>query len=217
MSEEKLLEEFFKDLQSALRKLLERSWPSTKLEDLSSVAAVDAAYRSDFMAVAAVEWDLAEDKLSKEVVFTCRPPYPYIPGLLFLREGPPMLRALKMLNGSWDLLLVDAHGILHPRRMGLAVFLGLILDKPTIGVAKSLLVGSEGRGEEFGEVKVGEETLGYWFKFKGSRKFYASPGYLVTVEQIPVLIDKLGRTYPKALAYADKLSKKVVREGQLTS
>ncbi len=212
MSGDDLLENFFTDFQSALGKVLERSWESVELGDLGNVAAVDAAYKGDLMSVAAVEWSVSENELINQVTFTCKPPYPYIPGLLFLREGPPMLRALKKLGYSWNLLLVDAHGLLHPRRTGLAVILGFILNKPALGVAKSLLIGSEGGGEEFGEVEVDGKVLGYWFKFKGSRKFYASPGYMVSVEQVPALIEKLGRKYPDALAYADMLSKKTIRK-----
>lgn len=67
--------------------------------------------------------------------------FPYIPGLLAFREGPPVLRAIRSLGARSYICLVDAHGLAHPRRFGLACFVGLALDRPTIGVAKSLLYG----------------------------------------------------------------------------
>ena len=202
------LEEFFIELQKAIRRLLDYEHKVIDLRGVEYVAAVDAAYRGDLMSVAAVGWRIGEDKPIDEKCLICKAPYPYVPGLLFLREAPPMLKAVKLLELDWQLLLVDGHGILHPRRMGLAVFLGLTLDKPTIGIAKSLLIGSESGGGDFGEVRASGELLGYWFKLD-RRKFYASPGYLVDVKQIPEIIRRFGG-YPKPLSYADRLSKRML-------
>lgn len=67
--------------------------------------------------------------------------FPYIPGLLAFREGPAVLAALEKLRGEPDVLLFDAQGLAHPRRMGLATHLGILLDVPSIGCAKSRLWG----------------------------------------------------------------------------
>jgi len=208
------MREFFVSFQIALGKLLEKNWKSVELEELKIVAAVDAAYRDKQMSVAAVKWNVEENKPIDQSSFICETLYPYVPGLLFLREAPPMLRALRNLKDDWQLLLVDGHGLLHPRKTGLAVILGFILGKPTLGIAKSLLVGFEDEGKDFGEVRVKNQALGYWFKFAGSKKFYASPGYLVSVKQIPKLIEKLGNRYPEALAHADRLSKNILRSSR---
>lgn len=68
--------------------------------------------------------------------------FPYVPGLLAFREAPAVLRAIRSLRAKSYVCLVDAHGLAHPRKFGLACFIGLALDRPTIGVAKSVLCGS---------------------------------------------------------------------------
>ena len=108
---------------------------------ITNLVGCDATYIRGTTLAAATLVDYEKLKLldKRAVEETTR--FPYIPGLLAFREGPAVLHAIHGLRPKSYVCLVDAHGIAHPRRFGLACFVGLVLDKPTIGVAKSLLYG----------------------------------------------------------------------------
>lgn len=110
--------------------------------------------------------------------------FPYVPGLLSFRELPALLSALEQLSVLPDLILCDGQGIAHPRRLGIAAHLGLLLDIPTIGVGKTRLIG---RHEEPGEEKGawaplldGDELIGSVLRTRTRVKpLYISPGHRV--------------------------------------
>ncbi|GAC1622576.1 MAG: deoxyribonuclease V [Candidatus Acidiferrum sp.] len=116
--------------------------------------------------------------------------FPYVPGLLSFREIPVLLASLKKLKKMPDLLFCDGQGIAHPRRMGLATHLGVVLDRPTIGCAKSILVGTHGKlGKAAGsrsvlvDKKEGGETIGVALRTRtGARPVYVSQGNKVSLE-----------------------------------
>jgi len=105
---------------------------------------------------------------------------PYVPGLLAFREGPSVLRAIQFLKPRSSVCLVDAHGLAHPRRFGLACFVGLALDRPTIGVAKSLLCG-EVQGSQV--VDEDGQQMAEIVQLPGSRKtIYVSVGHKISLK-----------------------------------
>jgi deoxyribonuclease V len=126
--------------------------------------------------------------------------YPYVPGLLSFRELPLMLAAFQKLSITPDLVLVDGQGIAHPRRLGLAAHLGLFLDMPTIGCAKSRLLGKhEIPGDEPGDfvwLLDGGEVIGVVLRTKYRVKpLYISVGHKISLNEAIRLVLMSARGY----------------------
>ncbi len=139
----------------------------------SRAAAVVVAYPS----LEVVKVSVAEGRLT----------FPYVPGLLSFREAPLVIRACEGLNATPDLLLVDGQGIAHPRRFGLACHLGLLLDVPAIGCAKSRLCGScdEPAAEpgSFAYLQDRGEVIGAAVRTKANTKpVYVSVGHKIDLD-----------------------------------
>ena len=134
--------------------------------------------------------------------------YPYIPGLFMLREGEPLLKIVSLLKNLFDVLLIDGHGILHPRQCGLASYVGIMIDKPTIGVAKNLLCGSI---LESNYVEYNKIILGYRIKKNNKKDIYVSVGHKISLETSIDIVKKLTKKsefIPEPLRIADIYSKK---------
>jgi len=119
--------------------------------EVAHLVGCDAAYFDGTTVAAATLVDYEKLELEKIRTVRERTRFPYIPGLLAFREAPSVLRAIRALRAQSYVCLVDAHGLAHPRRFGLACFVGVALDRPTIGVAKSLLVGTVREDQVFDE------------------------------------------------------------------
>jgi len=111
-------------------------------KNLTSLVGCDATYFNGTTVAAAVLTDYNTLQPLRIKTVKERTRFPYIPGLLAFREAPAVLQAIRNLRANSYVCMVDAHGRAHPRKFGLACFVGLALDRPTIGVAKSLLYGS---------------------------------------------------------------------------
>ena len=108
---------------------------------INTVAGVDIGFKKDIARASVVVLSFPGLQVVDSVVTESPVRFPYVPGLLSFREIPPLLTAFTQLQTEPDLIIVDGQGIAHPRRFGLASHLGLILNKPTIGCAKSRLWG----------------------------------------------------------------------------
>jgi deoxyribonuclease V len=125
---------------------------------------------------------------------------PYIPGLLSFRESPLILTACQRLSVTPDLFMIDGQGIAHPRRMGIASHLGLLLDTPTIGCAKSRLCGSNNEpADELGsytEVIDRGEVIGVALRTKaGVKPVYVSIGHKISLQNAIYWVLKCCRGY----------------------
>lgn len=153
------------------------------------VAGVDVGFEQGNTVTRAAVVVLDIDSLAPvDSVLARRPTtFPYVPGLLSFRELPAVLDAFEHLSVDPDLILCDGQGIAHPRRLGIACHLGLWLDRPTVGVAKSRLVGThepppEARGAWVPLYDKGER-IGAVLRTRASvRPLYISPGHRIGLE-----------------------------------
>lgn len=139
--------------------------------------------------------------------------FPYVSGLLSFRELPVVLKAFAALQHEPDLIICDGQGIAHPRRLGIATHLGLWLQRPTIGSAKSLLCGKHGElGDERGATSPlvhRRETVGYAVRSRsGVSPIYVSPGHLCSLEDAVKVVMSVTRKYrlPDPIRFVHKLS-----------
>lgn len=174
-------------IQDAIRLQKEISKQVITSDDFSSInriCGVDVAYDADIAYCSAVVMEGGSVVESAESKIDVK--HPYIPGLLMLREAEPVLYTLAMLKDGYDLLLVDGHGRLHLRRCGLACYLGVTLDKPTIGVAKSRLCGTVRPDDGF--IEMSGEVLGYSI----SKNMYISVGHRISLWTAVLMVKEHG-------------------------
>lgn len=173
---------------------LQRDWSARlilvdRLGSVQRVAGVDVGFEGGGAVTRAAVVVLGYPGLELlETAIARRPTtFPYVPGLLSFRELPAVLEALDRLRETPDLLLCDGQGIAHPRRFGIASHLGLLVDLPSIGVAKSRLYGShsavpEARGA-WTPLHAEGEVIGAVLRTRtGVKPLYVSPGHRVNLE-----------------------------------
>ncbi len=139
--------------------------------------------------------------------------FPYVPGLLSFREVPAVLEALRVLTTAPDLLLVDGHGRAHPRRFGIACHLGVILDRPTVGVAKKRLVGTHpevpDRKGAWVPLEDEGEVIGAVLRTRvGVKPVYVSVGHRVSLETAVAWVVRAVTRYrlPETTRWAHRLA-----------
>lgn len=173
-------------LQEALRG---RVATTDRFGKIRRVAGVDVGFEDDGAVTRAAVAVLSFPELKPIEHAIARQPtrFPYVPGYLSFREIPAVLAALKKLKTQPDLLLCDGQGLAHPRRFGLACHLGLLTNIPSIGVAKSLLIGEHGtlpqKKGSWVPLKDGQETIGAVLRTRdGVKPVYVSIGHRVSLE-----------------------------------
>lgn len=210
---------------AAARRIQERLRKDVRLEALRTpvrlVAGVDAVFLEDAALGAACLLTFPALEAIAETRAVVEAPLPYRPGYLSFREGHVLAEAILALPERPDIVLVDGQGIAHPKRLGLASFLGVVLGLPTVGCAKSRLIGDHadpppGRGA-WTLLRDKGETVGAVLRTRaGVRPVYVSPGHLTDLEQAIGLILACGGGFriPEPLRRADRLSKAFKRELQ---
>lgn len=198
------------------KRLAHRVIPSGTVPNLKYVIGVDVAFRHDpeeALAVA-VAFEHPKGDICEKTVARTRVTFPYIPGLLSFREGPAILKALSQLESDPDLIFFDGQGIAHPRRLGIASHIGVLLDIPTIGCAKSKLCGTydepaqrEGAASPLIDR---EETLGMVLRTKrNTAPVFISVGHRIGLEEAVTVVRHYtdGYRIPQPTRVADRLTK----------
>jgi deoxyribonuclease V len=183
-----------------------------------AVAGLDVAYAEtgDRLAAAAVVLDPRTLAVVDEAVVLGRAAFDYVPGLFAFRELPALLEALERLSVAPDLLISDGHGLAHPRRFGLACHLGVLTGVPSIGVAKTPLVGrwdppGERRGEwsdlRDGDGVDGQATVGRVLRTQtGVKPVFVSVGHRMSIDNACIQVLAFSPRYrlPETTRQADQ-------------
>jgi deoxyribonuclease V len=170
------------------------------VDQVKAVAGIDASFGEGKVFAGAVLLDFPGLEILVQAVTRSPVTFPYIPGLLSFREAPASLEAVARLNPQPDVLIIDGHGYAHPRRFGIACHLGVLSELPSIGCAKSILVGQAGDlGEEAGstvELRAGDEILGLAVRTRaGAKPVYVSAGHKVNLDSAIELVLACTRGY----------------------
>ncbi len=205
-----------RELQETLRKQVQIAPLSRRPEN---IAGADAAFSEErVIAVASLFSYPALIPIHDEIVIE-KVTFPYVPGFLSFREGPAIVKAIHRLRIRPDVIIFDGQGVAHPIGLGIASHMGVVLNIPTIGCAKSKLIGHY---REPGMKKGSRTDLVYRGKKVGTvlrsrdnvKPIFVSPGHLITLDEaVEIVLNCLGRfRIPEPLRRADSLSKKIARD-----
>jgi len=199
-------------VQKELREQLDLTWDETRV--ITTVAGVDSSFPEEKARCSIVVLRYPDLTPLEGVTADVPLVFPYIPGLLSFREGPAVLAAWDKLPVKPDLLMFDGQGIAHPRGNGIAAQMGLWLQRPSIGVAKSRLYGKHEavglqRGDRVALLDNRGNTIGSVLRTRErTNPLYVSPGHLIDVEHATkfVLACCTGYRLPEPTRWAHKVA-----------
>lgn len=166
-----------------------------EFEEIKSVAGVDMAYRGSEAYCAAVVLDYDSMAPVEEKVVKTKVDFPYVPTFLAFRELAPIKKALRALRSDFQIVLVDGHGIAHPRGIGIASHLGVTLSLAAIGVAKSLLCGDvKSAQNKLSPVIYNNRKVGFALK-TDFKPIYISPGHRVSLKSSLKIVKRCLRNH----------------------
>jgi deoxyribonuclease V len=183
------------------------------------IAGVDAAFLNNKVIGAACLYKFPDMLLIGEAYAVTEILFPYIPGFLSFREGQSIINALKGLRKKPDIILLDGQGIAHPKRLGIASHIGVLLNVPTIGCAKSRLVGTYKepgfKKRNWSFLKHDGEIVGVVLRTRDNVKpLFVSPGHRIDIQGSIGIVLACSQKYriPEPLRRADFISKKIKKE-----
>ena len=179
----------------------------THNKEITYICGVDVAYRNDIACCSAVLMNKNTLEIKDSINLTMNVKHPYVRSFFMLRESEVIINILKPLRNRFDLLLIDGHGVLHPRGCGLASYVGILIDTPTIGVAKSMLCGKVG-ADHF--IDVDGVISGFELIKEKKKPIYISVGHKISLLNAIRIITQLVRPkerIPEPVRLADINSK----------
>lgn len=182
----------------------------------SRIIGLDVSYRGDYGYAAAVSINYATHEIEEISIAEGRVSFPYIPGFLAFREAPLMLKAFLSLKAREGVLMINGHGLAHPRRCGIASYIGAVLKKPSIGVAKKLLYGEIRREGAREYIVVDDKYVGIVLR-SGGHMIYVSIGNMVDIEDLEIITHKMiprEGGLPLPIYWADKISRQRSRSSR---
>ena len=182
------------------------------LGDIRLIAGVDVSVKGGFSKAAIVILSFPLLEVKETVTHTTKTVFPYVPGLLSFREGPCILECVKRLKNSPDLFIFDGQGLAHPRKTGLASHLGVILNTPSVGSAKSHLYGDyKTPGMKKGDfsymIDPDGAKIGAVLRTKdNTNPVFVSPGHLMDIDSAVKIILRVSPKYkiPEPIRAAHK-------------
>lgn len=186
------------------------------------IAGADVSYNrySDTIYAGVILWRVSDGKVVERQSAVTETHFPYVPGLLSFREAPALLAALAKVEAEPDVVMLDGQGIAHPRRMGIASHVGLWLDRPTVGCAKSKLYGRyDEPAPEAGSISplvAGKQMIGEVVRTKDRvSPVFVSPGHRIDMASSvrAVLTAVRGYRLPETTRQAHNYVNDVRREG----
>lgn len=185
------------------------------IKEVKIVGACDVAFTSHYGYACFATFTYPELEVLEEVIVKDKIDFPYLPEFLSYRELKFIIKAYQKIRKKPDVILVDGQGILHPRKAGLATHLGVTINKPTIGVAKSLLIGKiKGKLKEdkfsWLPIFLDNEVVGYLLRSREKVKpIYISPGNLITKERALTIVINCCKKFriPEPLRYVHTKAK----------
>lgn len=180
---------------------------------IRTIAGFDIGYSGDRAKATGVVLDYGNLKILEKKTIETKIEFPYIPTLLTFREGPPIVKVYEKLRKKPDVIMFNGQGIAHPLRVGLASHVGVLIGKPSIGIAQSRLVGEyeEPKGvNEFSRLFFEGKQVGWVLRSKEDCKpIFISPGHMISLQRsLSICIYSLiGRKMPEPLAFAHEFSK----------
>jgi deoxyribonuclease V len=209
----------FEHMQQEQYKLATYVIRKKDFDRITTVAGVDVSYRGNNCNASAVLLSFPTLTIIEHRSICIKVGFPYIPGYLSYREGPPALKALSCLTTMPDLIITDGHGIAHPRRFGIASHIGLTLDIPSVGCAKNRLYGTcEEPGHEKGDYTllfIKEEIIGAAVRTrKGVKPVFVSIGHRIDLESAIEIVLHCCTQYrlPEPVRLAHRFSKEHLQE-----